>query len=183
MQHSNSTPIVNGYTHYYYGTGKGKTTAAMGLAIRALGHQKTVYIGQFVKSMEYGEIAFLRKYVAPHLCSIALYGEDNCLIHTAPTRRQIQSAQCGVQQALEALQNKQYNVVILDEATVAVSLGLIEESQLLSLMQKRTGAVELIITGRTYLPRVAARADLVTNMQQDKHYYDEGVLARATIEY
>lgn len=170
---------MHGYIQVYTGDGKGKTTAAMGLALRAAGAGLRVCIIQLMKGAEAGEIAALRK--LGDLITVRLFGRAG-FIEGAPDEEDIRLAREGLEEAERAVVSGEYNVVILDEANVAVNFGLFSVSDLLRLMDRKPERVELVITGRKADPQVIERADLVTEMSEIKHYYHKGVSARKGIE-
>ncbi len=167
-----------GYVHVYTGNGKGKTTAAFGLALRAAGHGKRVYIGQFLKAEPSGEAAAL----AGHpLVTVEQLGARGAAADEAESPRG--RAERALARAGAALGGRGHDVVVLDELDVAVWCGLLTERQCLDLIDARPAGVELVITGRNASAAVLARADLVTEMREVKHYFRHGVRARAGIEY
>ena len=168
-----------GYVHVYTGAGKGKTTAAFGLAIRAAGAGLRVWIGQFVKGMEYSEIKALRRF--DDLITVRQFGRD-CFIRREPEDADIEAGRSGYAEAKAVLASGEYDVVILDEANIATHFHLFEVEDLCALIDARPPHVELILTGRCADKRVLKRADLVTEMREVKHYYNDGVLARDGIE-
>jgi cob(I)alamin adenosyltransferase len=168
-----------GYVHVYTGEGKGKTTAAMGLALRALGHQRRVFIGQFMKTGASGEVAALSTF--SHV-DVEGYGHDDWLFGK-PGNEHRRRAHTGFSRSLEALASGRYDVVILDEIDVALSFGLLTVPDCLALLDRRPTGVELVLTGRSAPREITERADLVTEMREVKHYYRRGVIARAGIEY
>lgn len=176
-------PWTEGYTHLYTGNGKGKTTAAFGLALRALAAGANVFIGQFVKSMRYGEcsIAEAANALGKGQCLVELFG-NGCTLLRNPTEEDRAAARAGIARSLEALQNETWDMVILDELTIALHLGLIADADIKELLQARPPHVELIITGRYAPDWLIARCDLVTDMQEVRHYYQQGVEARMGIE-
>jgi cob(I)alamin adenosyltransferase len=163
----------------YTGNGKGKTTAAIGLAIRALGAGWRVFIAQFLKSGEYSEHKALARF--SDRLTIKTYGR-NVFIRGEPDPEDIRLAQEGMEEIQTVITTGQYGLVVLDEANVAVRYGLIEVEQILDLIDKRVEGVELVLTGRYADPRLIERADLVTEMQEIKHYYEQGVKARLGVE-
>ncbi len=168
-----------GYVHVYTGNGKGKTTAAFGLALRAICAGKKVYIGQFIKGMKYSELDAV-KYL-PNLV-IEQYGR-NCFIKNKPTQQDIDLAQSGLKKVEEIILSGQYDIVILDEINVAIYYKLVETSQVVDIIKKRPENVEIILTGRYAPQELIDIADLVTEMQEVKHYYKQGVTARKGIEF
>ena len=167
-----------GYVQVYTGDGKGKTTAALGLALRAAGAGLRVFIAQFVKGMEYSELRALERFDE---IEVRRYGRD-CFIHREPEPEDIEAARAGLAEAREELLSGRWDVVILDEANIATYFELFPAEELLALIAERPEGVELIITGRRADPRVIEVADLVTEMREIKHYYEQGVLCRKGIE-
>ena len=170
---------MKGYVQIYTGDGKGKTTAAIGLAIRALGAGWRVFIAQFLKSGEYSEHKALAQF-SEHL-TIKTYGR-NVFIKGEPEDEDRRLAQEAYQEIAEIVASGQYRLVILDEANVAVHYGLITVAQILDLIDRRAEGVELLITGRYAHSRLIERADLVTEMRGVKHYFDRGIKARVGVE-
>jgi len=170
---------MKGYVHVYTGNGKGKTTAAIGLAIRAAGAGMRVYIAQFVKGMHYSELDALDRYA--DRITLKQYGRD-CFIEKEPEAEDIRAARQGLEEVKGILASGDYQVVILDEANIATRYNLFSTDELIEIVRSKPEAVELVITGRNADPKVIALADLVTEMKEIKHYYNRGVKARAGIE-
>ena len=170
---------MKGYVQVYTGNGKGKTTAAIGLAIRSLGAGWRVFIAQFLKAGEYSEHKALAKF-SDHL-TIKTYGR-NVFIRGKPEDEDIRLAQAAYEEIAEIVASGRYNLVILDEANVAVHYGLITVDQILDLVDRRAEGVELVITGRYAHEHLIDRADLVTEMREVKHYYQRGIKARRGVE-
>lgn len=170
---------MKGYTQVYTGSGKGKTTAAFGLALRAAGAGLKVYIAQFVKGMKYSELDSIEK--LSDFIEIKQYGRD-CFIFRDPEAEDIRVAQEGLKEVSKLMQSRKYDVIILDEANIATYYKLFSVDDLLELIQTKPENVELIITGRMADPRIIEAADLVTEMKEIKHYYQKGVQARDGIE-
>jgi len=170
---------MQGFTQVYTGNGKGKTTAALGLALRAAGAGLPVFIAQFIKGMDYSELHSIEKLSG--LITLRQYGRD-CFIRRNPEARDLKLAQIGLSEVRKALISEKYKVVILDEANVATHLQLFSVEDLLDLIENKPSAVELVITGRYADPLVLEKADLVTEMKEVKHYYTRGVQARIGIE-
>lgn len=170
---------MKGYVQVYTGDGKGKTTAALGLALRAAGAGLTVFIVQFIKSAEYSEIKALERF--SDLITLKQFGRG-CFIKGNPCQADIDVARQALKALHGALKSGDYDVVIADEANVAFGCKLISENDLLGLIDARPEHVELVLTGRGAPPSVEKRADLVTEMRPKKHYYEQGVLARKGIE-
>jgi cob(I)alamin adenosyltransferase len=170
---------MQGFVQVYTGDGKGKTTAALGLAIRAAGAGLKVYIGQFIKNADYSELTMLQR-LAENI-TLEQFGRGCCLV-TEPCQADIDGARRALAEIGRVLASGAYDLVIADEANVAVALQLISEKDLLALIDCRPPQVELVLTGRGAPPLVVERADLVTEMRSVKHYYDQGILARKGIE-
>ena len=170
---------MKGYVHVYTGDGKGKTTAALGLALRAAGAGLRVYIAQFVKGMKYSELNAMAK--LKEFITIKQYGRD-CFIYRDPEKEDIQAAQEGLQDVREIMCSREYQVIILDEANIATYYNLFSVDELLYFIRAKPEETELVITGRRADPRVIEAADLVTEMKEIKHYYQKGVEARDGIE-
>jgi cob(I)alamin adenosyltransferase len=170
---------MKGYIQVYTGDGKGKTTAALGLALRAAGAGLRVYIGQFIKNGDYSEIKLLRS----RLPEIVLeqFGTGR-FVRGVPAPKEIRLARRGLQRLREALCGGRYDVVIADEANAAVKAGLFAEDDLVALMEAKPKAVELVLTGRGAGRKVRARADLITEMRCTRHYFEAGVQGRPGIE-
>ena len=164
----------------YTGDGKGKTTAAVGLAVRAAGNGLNVYFGQFMKHGETGELDALR--ALGGRMSAEQFGTGDELSAPDP-QRDAQAARHGLARAREALASGNYDVVVLDEANMAEMLGYFAPGELLDAIRERPEEVELVITGRGASDEIVAAADLVTEMLEVKHYYRDGVPARRGIEF
>ena len=174
-------PMTKGYIQIYTGDGKGKTTAALGLAMRAAGAGLSVYIGQFVKEMEYSEVGLIRERI-PEI-TVELFGTpEGCMIGREPNEEDIAAAKAGLLRARDLLESGKYDIVILDEITIPVGMGILEEKDVLELMDARPEGTELILTGRGATAEMIARADLVSEMREVRHYYQDGVLSRRGIE-
>ncbi|SHJ91381.1 cob(I)alamin adenosyltransferase [Hathewaya proteolytica DSM 3090] len=172
--------MENGKFQIYTGDGKGKTTAAMGLALRAVGAGMKVYIGQFIKDMEYSEIKIMKSF--PQV-TVELYGTGKgCLIFREPDKEDINCAQQGLEKACEAMMSGKYDMVIMDEINVACSLNLLTPTELMETVKMRPDNVELVFTGRGATEDIIKLADLVTEMKEVKHYYRTGLMARDGIE-
>ncbi len=173
--------LEKGQIQVYTGNGKGKTTAALGLALRAAGRELMVCMIQFMKGGgPYGEHLAAPR-LAPYL-TIVQTGREGWVNRDNPDPEDMRLAREALERADAALTGGRYDLVILDEINGAVSFGLIDVEDLLALMAKRPAAVELVLTGRNADERVVAAADLVTEMREVKHYYKAGVPARIGIE-
>lgn len=167
-----------GYVHVYTGNAKGKTTAALGLALRAVGAGLKVFIAQFIKSRRCSEHKALERF--KDLITIRLYGTG---FVRKTEQSAIKAAQKGFDEVKKIITSGDYDMVILDEINIATHLGLINVDDLLDLIEKKPVKTELIITGRYADKRIIERADLVTEMKEIKHYYKKGVKARKGIEH
>jgi cob(I)alamin adenosyltransferase len=173
--------IGKGYIQIYTGNGKGKTTAALGLALRAAGHGLRTVIIQFMKGwIDYGEIGGV-KMLAPRV-ELHQCGRDTFVNPKNPDQVDLDLAKKGLALAEEAIRSKQADILILDEIVCTVSFNLIEEERILQLMKDKPVGMELILTGRGATEKMIEIADLVTEMRDIKHYYEEGVDARIGIE-
>lgn len=170
-----------GYVQVYTGNGKGKTTAALGLALRAAGHGMRTYFGQFLKGQRYGELDAVEK-LSP-LVRIERFGREGFLhITEGPDDDDIRRAREGLGKCREAMLSGRYDIVVLDEINTAVLLKVLTVEEVLGLLAEKPEGVELVLTGRGAPQAVVDRADLVTEMREIKHYYDKGVKAREGIE-
>jgi cob(I)alamin adenosyltransferase len=173
--------MKKGLIQVYTGNGKGKTTAALGLALRAIGHGMKVLMVQFMKgNIQCGEMESAKR-LSSHL-TIKQVGRETFISKTNPDPKDLQLAQEGFSMAKKAILNKEYDIVILDEINLAVDYGLISMAEILHLIDSKPKEVELILTGRNVKREILERADLVTEMVDRKHYYDKGVPAREGIE-
>ena len=170
---------MKGYVQIYTGNGKGKTTAALGLSLRAAGAGLKVFIAQFLKQGDYSEIKALERF--SDLISIQQYGLGR-FVKGQPTAEEIEAARKGLEDVNAAMLSGEYDVIIVEEGNVAAACGLFAVQQLLDLIAKKPDNLELVITGRGAAPEVIAQADLVTEMKAIKHYYETGVAARVGIE-
>ncbi len=163
----------------YTGSGKGKTTAAFGLALRAAGRGQRVFIGQFFKHEYSGEALSLK--LLPTVTH-ELFGSPRS-VYDPVIDRDKAAARTGMERARTAVASSSFNLVILDELNVAVARGLVPVEDVLELAALRSMTCELVITGRDAHPRLIEAADLVTEMKPLKHYIDKGIAAREGIEY
>lgn len=171
---------MQGYIQVYTGNGKGKTTAALGLALRAAGAGKKVYFAQFVKGKIYSEIDAINRYI-PEV-TIKQYGRG-CFIVNEPTSEDIHAAREGLAEVAVVIQSGKYDLVILDEATIALHYKLFSTEELIAVLRAKSAETEIVVTGRYAPPELIELADLVTEMKEIKHYYRIGVQARKGIEY
>ena len=172
-----------GLLHVYTGDGKGKTTAALGLALRALGHGWKVYVLQFLKgNIEYGELQAAR-HLAPDFV-IEQGGRETFVDPKNPDPVDRDLARRALGRAREVLAGGEYDLVVLDEIFVAQRFGLVSVEEVLDLLRARAEHVEVVLTGRWAHERFIEVADLVTEMRLVKHYYDDqGIEAREGVEF
>lgn len=168
-----------GYIQVYTGNGKGKTTAALGLALRAVGSGKKVFIGQFIKGKHYSELNSIKN----NLYDIQLkqYGLD-CFIVNEPEEKDIIAAQNGLKELSEIINSGNYDLVIMDELNIALYYKLIDLDIVLDILKNKPEHVEIVITGRYAPESIIEIADLVTEMREVKHYFTKGIDARLGIE-
>jgi len=170
---------AKGLLQVYTGNGKGKTTAAMGLALRAAGAGLKVYIGQFIKGYPYNENKIIKKMKS---IKIEQFGRG-CFLKGKINKKDKELAQKGLEKVKKIFREKQYNLVILDEINIALQLKLLSFDEVEKLIKSKPARIELIFTGRGAPAKVLKLADLVTEMREIKHYYRKGVNARRGIEY
>jgi len=169
-----------GFVHVYTGPGKGKTTAALGLGLRAAGADLKVYMIQFMKGRRYSELDAARHL---HNFTIVQYGRDEFVSKEKPEQIDIDLAHKGLAHAKKIVKDGKYDLVILDEINVAVDYNLISLDDVMQLVKEKPKKVELVLTGRYAPPELVKSADLVTEMLEIKHPYQRGVLARKGIDY
>lgn len=171
--------LKRGLIQIYTGCGKGKTTAALGLALRAAGAGFKVYIFQFIKGKAYSEIKSFKKIknVKIEQCG------RGCFIKKTPQKADIKYAKNALAKAQKRIMSGKYDLVILDEANIAVKLGLLRSKDIMDVLIHKPRSVELVLTGR-YAPRELIKcADLVTEMKEVKHPYQKGIKARLGVEF
>ena len=170
-----------GMIQVYTGNGKGKTTAALGLALRAVGHGRKVVIIQFLKGQELSGERVSAKLLAP-LLKIIPMGRHGFINTVNPDPRDKELARKALEYAKDLMRKNACDILILDEINVAVAYNLILVEELLEVMDSKPETMELILTGRNALPKVLEKADLVTEMKNLKHYYDKGIPDRISSE-
>ncbi len=169
-----------GLVHLYTGDGKGKTTAAIGLGIRAVGAGLRVHMIQFMKGRRYSELDALEKIPG---FTVTQFGRDEFVSKEKPAQIDIDLAQKGLAYAREVLTKNEYDVVILDEINVAVDYRLITVDDVLGLVKMKPDSMELVLTGRYAKPEVIQQADLVSEILEIKHPYQKGVTCRKGIDW
>jgi cob(I)alamin adenosyltransferase len=175
------TAIGKGYIQVYTGNGKGKTTASLGLAVRAAGHGLKTVIIQFMKGwIDYGElkgVAMLSPLVTIHQA-----GRDTFVDRESPDPEDIRLARDGWELAKETILDGKADIVVLDEINCAVDFGLLPVGEVLDLLRRKPDGMEIVLTGRGAPEEIVAAADLVTEMREIKHYYAKGIDARVGVE-
>jgi cob(I)alamin adenosyltransferase len=176
-----NNPLETGLVQVYTGNGKGKTSAAFGLALRAVGRGLKVYVIQFIKGgFDYGEL-----YVVDRLPNIKLkaFGRGRFITEKPPEKEDVKLAEEALTFAEEVVGNGEYDIVILDEINVALNLRLITLKRVLRLIKNKPKYVELVLTGRYAHPEIIEIAHVVTEMKEVKHPFNKGYQARKGIEY
>jgi cob(I)alamin adenosyltransferase len=169
------------FVQVYTGNGKGKTSAAFGLALRAVGRGLKVYIVQFIKGgFDYGELYIVDK--LPNL-TLKAFGRGEFITATPAQKEDVKLAEQALQLAKQIVDSGQYDVVILDEINVALNLKLIGLEEILKLVKNKPKHMELVLTGRDAPSQVIDAADYVTEMREVKHPFSKGCQSRRGIEY
>ena len=169
-----------GLVQVYTGNGKGKTTAAIGAAVRAAGHGWKILVIQFMKGREYGELKAVRSIDG---ITLEQHGRDEFVDPKNPAEIDIELARKGWERALEAARSGDVDMLILDEVNVAVSFGLLSVGEVKRFVENKPPRLDVILTGRYAADEIMEIADTVTEMKEIKHHYNSGVKAREGIEY
>ena len=172
--------LEKGFVHIYTGNGKGKTTAAIGLGIRATGEGLKVYMIQFMKGRRYSEIDALENMKN---FTVVQFGRDEFVSKENPEQIDIDLARKGFEHAKEIIKNGEHDLIILDEINVAVDFKLIPLKDVLKLMDEKPEKVELVLTGRYVHPDMVKQADLVSEILEIKHPYQNGIQSRKGIDW
>jgi len=175
------TELEKGLVQVYTGKGKGKTSAAFGLALRATGRGLKVYMIQFIKGgFDYGEL-----YTVKNLPNFTLkaFGRGKFVTSKPPQKEDVRLAQEALRLAEKVIHSENFNIVILDEINVALDLKLIALTEVLKLVKTKPFGLELVLTGRNAPKEIIEAADLVTEMKEVKHPFSRGIEARRGIEY
>ncbi len=173
-------PLTKGLVEVFTGDGKGKTSAALGTVVRALGHGLRVYIAFFMKgNFPYGEQKFLAQ--IPNV-TLATFGHEHFVDPNNVKEEEKAEARRALEAARQAMLSGNYDIVILDEVNVATAWKLIDLEEVIKLIKDKPEKVELILTGRYAHPKLVELADLVTEMVKVKHPYDKGILSRKGID-
>jgi len=173
--------LQKGFIQIYTGDGKGKTTAAVGLSLRAVASGFRVFFCQFMKGEESGEIELLKSYslVELHLCGLKKF----CINRKKPSSEQIQAAKRGLEIVKKAIFSKKYDLVVLDEINVALYYNLIPIEDVIYILKNKPSSVEIVLTGRNAPSKLYPYADLISEVKEVKHYFSKGIKARKGIEY
>lgn len=172
--------MTRGRVHIYTGNGKGKTTAAVGLAVRAAGHGMKTFIGQFMKGQYYGELSTLSRISG---IDVEQFGDEGCITKEQVTDEHRMHARRGLDRIREIFDSAAYDIVVMDEVCVSIWFGILTVESVLAVMESKPKNLELVLTGRYAPDELIDQADLVTRMEEVKHYYgSSGVPARKGIE-
>lgn len=176
----------HGYIQVYTGNGKGKTTASLGLAMRALGRNWKVLIIMFTKGGDdYGELNSFRqlsKSISDNL-TIVQAGLDRIIYMDNETEEDVSEIRKGWELAKKAIKNNEYNLIIMDEANIAIDMNILDEDEVIETLLNKPEEMEIVLTGRNAHPRIVEIAHLVSKIEPVKHYWDTGIAARKGIEY
>jgi cob(I)alamin adenosyltransferase len=172
--------LKKGFIHVYTGNGKGKTTVAIGLGIRAIGAGLKVIMIQFMKGRRYSEIDVIQ-----HIknFTVVQFGRDEFVSKEKPEQIDIDLAQKGLNYAKDVVKQGEYDLVILDEINVAVDFHLISLEDVIELVEKKPETIELVLTGRYASPDIIKHADIVSEILEIKHPYKKGVQSRKGIDW
>ena len=174
----------NGLIIVFTGDGKGKTTAALGVALRAVGHRMYVSVVQFLKSSLATGEAKAAERLAPELEFVSLgKGFVNCCGSTTPLAEHRKAAREALTLARQRMLSGAWDVLILDELNTAVALGLVDIADVMDMIRSKPPKLHLIVTGRNVHPKLVGIADMVTEMRSIKHPYDSGLPARKGIDF
>ena len=173
--------MKKGFIQIYTGNGKGKTTAAIGQAVRAAGHRLKTYIVQFMKDHPYGEVESLKS--LKQLITLEQFGNDEFVLKREhPDKKDVELANNALAKARGKMLSGMFDLIILDEICVAIYFRLLDVNEVLKLIEEKPEKVEIILTGRYCPEELIEKADLVTEMKEVKHYYQKGIIARKGIE-
>jgi cob(I)alamin adenosyltransferase len=175
------TKLEKGFIQIYTGNGKGKSTAAIGQAVRAAGYGFKTYIAQFMKEYPYSELKSL-EFLKEFITIEQFAGDDFVYRKELPNKIEMDKARRGLEIAKAKMLSSKFDIIILDEVCVSIHFGLFNDEEILTFMKMKPSNVELILTGRYCPDKLMEAADLVTEMKALKHYYLDGVLARKGIE-
>ena len=167
-----------GYIQIYTGNGKGKTTCALGLSLRAICNGYSVFFGQFLKGQDYSE---LKAVESLQNFTIRQYGTANFVFNN-PSEKDIQMEKEGLSDIKREMLTNNYDIIVMDEVNIAIHKNLITVDDVIDILKLRPENTEMILTGRYAHEKLIEIADLVTEMKEIKHYYTQGVMSRAGIE-
>jgi cob(I)alamin adenosyltransferase len=173
--------LKKGFVQIYTGNGKGKSTAAIGQAVRAAGFGLKTYIAQFMKEYPYNELISL-KHLKEWITIEQFCGDEFVYKKELPGKEELEKAKKGLETAKEKMLSGKYDLIILDEALVATYFKLIKTEELIEFIKQKPGNIELILTGRYCPEELFDLADLITEMKEIKHYYNKGITSRKGIE-
>jgi len=173
--------LKQGFVQIYTGNGKGKSTAAIGQAVRAAGFGLKTYIAQFMKEYPYNELISL-KHLSEWITIEQFGGDEFVYKKEPPGKEELAKAKRGLESAREKMLSSDFDIIILDEAIVAIYFKLIRTEELIEFIKIKPVGVELILTGRYCPEELIELADLVTEMKEVKHYYQKGITSRRGIE-
>ncbi|MFR1671703.1 MAG: cob(I)yrinic acid a,c-diamide adenosyltransferase [Candidatus Gastranaerophilaceae bacterium] len=192
MTDSENNNLINpdwakhGYIQVYTGNGKGKTTASLGLAMRALGRKWKVLLVMFLKGgNDYGELTSFQN-LSPEIknnLTIVQAGLDRIAYSSNINNDDKKAVQTGWELVKKSIINNEYNLIILDEANIAIALDLIDINEVIDILKSKPEEMEIVITGRNADPRIIELAHLVSEIKPVKHYWNTGIVARKGIEY
>jgi cob(I)alamin adenosyltransferase len=174
--------LTQGLIQVYTGDGKGKTTCALGLALRAVGQGLKVYMVQFMKGRETGEARMAATRLAPEM-TLRSFGRPGLVNLRAPAAEDLALIREAWDLARQVILAGEHDLVILDEINLALTFNLLPQAEVFQVLQERPPWVEVVLTGRQAPPKLVELADLVTEMRPVKHYYQVGVPARRGIEW
>jgi cob(I)alamin adenosyltransferase len=166
----------------YTGDGKGKTTAALGQALRTAGHGNKVLVIQFMKGKKYGEVLAAEKYLAGMLTMVQC-GLDSFVMKNNPASVDIELARQGLVLAKKSIASGEYQMIILDEINVALDFKLVEMDDVVEIIKTKPASLDLILTGRYAPAELIELADMVSEVREIKHHLAQGIKERAGIEY
>jgi len=173
--------LKKGYIQIYTGNGKGKTTAAIGQAVRAAGSGHKTYIAMFMKNYPYGELRSL-KHLSEWITVEQFASDEFVICKEPPDEKMINRAKAGLDAVTKKMLCGEFDLIIMDEVFVSIYFGLFTENDVLPIINNKPENVELILTGRYCQPVFFDKADLVTIMKEEKHYYEKGITVRKGIE-
>jgi cob(I)alamin adenosyltransferase len=176
----------HGYIQVYTGNGKGKTTASLGLAMRALGRDWKVLIVMFTKGgNDYGELNTFRQF-SPKISEnlrIVQAGLDRVIYKANENEQDHKKIKRGWNIVKKAIKNNEYQLIIMDEANIAIDMGILDVDEVINVIKSKPDEMEIVLTGRNAHPKIVEIAHLVSKIEPVKHYWDKGITARKGIEY